>query len=205
MQVLTSIPKLGTLLALFPTIKAIFFDMDGTLFPTEKHHALALREVLKEIGIEKNWKDLMSDFAGDSDEQVHQKLSCSIPLDIFLKKKNRFCINFLRSETLLKKEMRELLDECMKASLKLGLVTSSEKKVTTMLLEQEKVSPFFQLVLTREDTPLNKPDPMPYLKAMEALGVSTSESLIIEDSPAGLEAAQKSQAYFVQAKWFEVN
>ncbi len=47
---MNSVPDLAALKAGYPQLKTILFDMDGTLFDTEKYHTLALQS----IGIEQN-------------------------------------------------------------------------------------------------------------------------------------------------------
>jgi HAD superfamily hydrolase (TIGR01509 family) len=49
----------------------------------------------------------------------------------------------------------------------------------------------------------SKPNPDPYLAAFKHLKVSPQQSLIIEDSLTGQEAAFKSGAFWIEAKWYE--
>jgi sugar-phosphatase len=48
------------------------------------------------------------------------------------------------------------------------------------------------VVVTASDVPRGKPDPAPYLLAAERLGVDPATCLVVEDAPAGLEAAQRA-------------
>lgn len=48
------------------------------------------------------------------------------------------------------------------------------------------------IVVTASDVEMGKPDPAPYLLAASRLGVDPSDCLVVEDAPAGLEAARRA-------------
>ena len=98
-------------------------------------------------------------------------------------------------------ETKKFLEELRSKNILLGLVTSSEKCLTERLLIKTDIKSLFHIILTREDTPENKPHPMPYLTAMEKLNLSPNKTFIFEDSPSGIKAAIDSGAYTFQAGW----
>ncbi len=207
MQTRTKLPTLEWINKDFPQIEAIFFDMDGTLFPTEEYHARALCELLKPLSVELNWQDLCHEFAGMTDEQVLIELkkrnSLNIDVKEFLKLKNEKFFSVTTKKILLPDDLKKFIQEVSNKGLKLAIVTSSEKSVTDFLIEKEDIRKYFPLILTREDTSQNKPNPMPYLEAMKFYQVDASKVLIFEDSITGLEAAVSSKANVVKALWYE--
>ena len=94
-----------------------------------------------------------------------------------------------------------LLIEAKNAGMTLALVTSSERVVTDELLRMGNVRDYFSLVITRDDVPKHKPDPLPYLKALELTGHDATEVMIFEDSEVGIEAAKGSGAIVMRADW----
>ena len=50
-------------------------------------------------------------------------------------------------------------------------------------MEGLAVRDFFEVLLAREDVTHGKPDPMPYLTALDRLGTEASEAIVFEDSP----------------------
>lgn len=123
----------------------------------------------------------------------------------FVDEKNKNLLNLLMKvnpDAFFPTETLEMLKTAKAAGLYLALVTSSEKVITEKLLKMAQVYEVFDLILTRDDCPKHKPDPWPYVKAMEISKLSPEECLIFEDSNVGLAAAQASKAHVIKVEWF---
>ncbi len=207
------IPQLKELQEGFPGLKALFFDMDGTLFNTEEHHAQALFMMADKYKIIPPY----------SPEMVHELLvgkADHLVFDIikgwegmpkhwttkdFVDEKTQNLIEILKAvdpHSFFPKELLEILKEAKSEKLYLALVTSSEKVITEILLQMTGIYDYFNLILTRDDCPTHKPDPWPYLKAMDVSGFHKGSVLIFEDSHVGLSAAQASGAHVIKVEWF---
>ncbi|HEY2377243.1 MAG TPA: HAD-IA family hydrolase [Gemmatimonadaceae bacterium] len=69
-----------------------------------------------------------------------------------------------------------------------AVVTSGARPVATLRLTHVGL-PLPQILITGDDVARGKPDPEGYLAAAAALGVAPADCVVIEDAPAGLEAA----------------
>ena len=207
------IPELLTLRAGFPSVETFLFDMDGTLFDTEKFHALALRGLGNKFSInpplsESEVYELM---VGKADHLLFEIIKDwpGFPPDWtaldFVREKNNLLISILKNtdaDSFFRPAMQKLLQEIRQSNLNLGLVTSSEKIVTLELLKIAGLEQTFNLILTRDDCPKVKPDPWPYVEAMRLLKTDYEKVLIFEDSLVGIEAARNSKAHVIKAKWY---
>ena len=72
-----------------------------------------------------------------------------------------------------------------------ALVTSASRGVAEMRLECAGV-PVPAVLISSDDVRRGKPDPEGYLMAAGQLGIEPDHCLVIEDTPAGLEAARKA-------------
>jgi sugar-phosphatase len=72
-----------------------------------------------------------------------------------------------------------------------GLVTSASRRVAEMRLQCAGL-PMPDVLISSDDVRLGKPDPEGYLLAAKRLGVAPEHCLVIEDTPAGLEAARRA-------------
>lgn len=207
------VPTLTELKAGFPSLKALFFDMDGTLFNTESIHAEAMFLIAKKYKIRPPFppEAVHQLMMGKADHLVFEIIKDweGVPKDWtamdFISEKNANLIELLKtsdSTIWFAKEVHSLLNEARAHGLFVALVTSSEKVVTEELLRIAKLDKFFDYVLTRDDTPHVKPDPWPYLKAREISGFEVFEILIFEDSNVGLEAATTSGAHVIKVEWY---
>lgn len=212
MQILQAPSDFKYLLEDQNSLKGILWDMDGTVCNTESLHALALKQILNHFHPQNKFTltELEDLGVGLTDSMVFDKLRerqlfQNINLSEFLKRKSIEYINALNTierDKIYQEEITDCLNLIKKKQLALGLVTSSEKDPTYATLKFLNIDNFFDLIVTQEDTEQNKPNPAPYLFAMEELGLNPYETLILEDSPTGITAAKASGATFAQVKWY---
>ncbi|MBM9506503.1 HAD family phosphatase [Streptomyces sp. KK5PA1] len=81
-----------------------------------------------------------------------------------------------------------LLARLRAAGIPAALVTASPRHVADVVLRTLGAH-WFALTVAAEDTARTKPDPDPYLRAAELLGVAPGDCVVVEDSPVGLAAA----------------
>ena len=208
-----TVPTLAELKNGFPEVKSFFFDMDGTLFNTESIHADAMLMIAKKFNIRSPHSPEVVHqlMMGKADHLVFELIKDweGVPthwtaMD-FINEKNVNLIDLLKKtdvKSYFACEVLKLLNEARKERFYLALVTSSEKVITEELLKLTELQKCFDLVLTRDDCPTHKPDPWPYLKAMEISGSDKSEVLIFEDSHVGLEAATHTGSHVIKVEWY---
>lgn len=210
------VPGLFELKSAYPGLRALFFDMDGTLFNTESYHADALLMIAAKYNIRpphsaETVHELMM---GKADHLVFDIIKDweGVPhhwtVKDFVDEKNSNLIEILRkvdASEYFPQETLALLQAALAEGLYLALVTSSEKIITEDLLRISGITNMFNLILTRDDCPVHKPDPWPYLKAIDVSGLDKTEIIIFEDSHVGLTAALSSGAHVIKVGWFPGN
>jgi HAD superfamily hydrolase (TIGR01509 family) len=215
-MILTKIPSLKGLRETYPTLKALFFDMDGTLLDSEKYHTQAFLKIGRDHKIvpPHSPEVIHGLLVGRADHLVYEVVKhwpgfpAHWSVRDFVNAKNENLLSILKSvpiESFLPAAIVSLLAEAKNAGMTLALVTSSERVVTEELLRMGNVDHYFSLVITRDDVPKHKPDPYPYLKALELTGHEATEVMIFEDSEVGIEAANGSGAFVMRADWHPKN
>jgi HAD superfamily hydrolase (TIGR01509 family) len=208
-----TVPTLFELKQGFPALKGLFFDMDGTLFNTESHHAEAMLMIGAKYNIRPphSAETIHQLMMGKADHLVFEIIKDweGFPKDWtvtnFVDEKNTNLIKILSQvdpASYFPSETLSLLREAEKAKLYLALVTSSEKIITQELLKISKLTDLFHLILTRDDCLKHKPDPLPYHMALTESGLDKSEVVIFEDSHVGLTAALASGSHVIKVEWF---
>ena len=81
------------------------------------------------------------------------------------------------------------LDDAKKIGLKTAIASSSSKAWVVGWVERLQIKHYFEKFLNRDDVKRIKPAPDLFLASCEALKISTSEALVLEDSENGLKAA----------------
>ena len=89
----------------------------------------------------------------------------------------------------------DCLDE-LKQHFKLAVVSGSNRKTVEKVVD--KFFPgYFEVIINGSDLERGKPDPDPYLKALEMLDLTRNECIVVENAPLGITAAKRAGLYCV--------
>ena len=177
------------------TKKAFIFDLDGVIVDTAKYHFLAWQKIAAELGIE---------FTPEHNEElkgVSRIRSLDIILglgntqasqenkDLWLARKNEDYLAYID-----KMNAREILPG-VRMTLQFlkdhhqPIALGSASKNARPILEKVGLLEFFDAIVDGNDVTNAKPDPQVFLQAAEMLGASPENSIVFEDSVAGVQAA----------------
>ena len=180
-------------------IKAVIFDMDGTLVDSEYRAMMNKKAILEKNGVVWNndlWQlltgrklkvvinDVLTEYTPEQRQEV---------LNEYYKPEyhtvDYHAIKFPGSGT--------ILQALYNNGYKMALCTTNSYDSIDQCLEENHWRRFFQFILGMGDIENTKPAPDIYLKAMEMLEVKPEETVIVEDSRIGLDAAIASGAHVV--------
>lgn len=174
------------------SLDAVLFDMDGLLVDTEPQWFAAESQTIAELG--GVWgKQQQVELLGSNlsfaarymIEHTNSSLDEATVTHILLQNMS----SQLATSVTFQPGALDLLDSLVSAGIALALVTSSVRVHVDAVLNHLPHQPFAHLV-TAEDVPNLKPHPDPYLSALRLLGASAERSVVLEDSPAGVSAAE---------------
>jgi HAD superfamily hydrolase (TIGR01509 family) len=178
-------------------IKLIIFDLDGVLVEAKKIHYDSLNDALDEK-YKISWEEHLSKYDGLKTNQKLELLTLdkNLPVGDYkkvweLKQKNT--IKSLKTLT----PSQYLIDTIKQLSedgYKIAVCSNSIRKTVLTVLGKLNIVEYFDLVLSNEDVNNSKPHPEIFWKAMSTMNSLPEETLIIEDSPTGLLAANRSKA-----------
>ena len=186
--------------------KLILFDLDGVLVDAKKIHFDSLNKALLKIGEEYviSESEHLSIFDGLKTYEKLQILTNIKNLDkkhyesIWSDKQN-FTLNEI-DKLQLDQNLINLFKFLKNNNHKVGCCSNSIKKSVISMLSKIGVIDYMDLILSNEDVKNPKPHAEIYWKAMSEFRLSPEDTLIIEDSPYGLLAAQRSGASIVRVK-----
>jgi HAD superfamily hydrolase (TIGR01509 family) len=179
------------------SLRAVLFDMDGTLVETEEHWGEALFALARRLGGELS-ADARRATVGSSMRASMEILYADLGVtrtDDQLMADARWVedttAGLLADEITWRPGAADLLLSVRAAGLATALVTTTARRIADIVLtaiRDDLGSDPFDLTLCGDEVPARKPDPAPYLMAMDALGVLPEECVVIEDSQAGIAA-----------------
>jgi len=187
-------------------MKGILFDLDGVLVSAKEIHYQALNEALSKIDqkyiISEN--EHLSIFDGLKTNEKLELLSKTKELPRSLHEQ----IWNLKQEITLDKicnlqkdlNLIAVFEKLSKLNIKIACCSNSIRKSVINMLANIGIIKYFDLILSNEDVKNSKPHPEIYWKAMSMLSLNPDECLIVEDSPHGLLAAQRSNCKVLRVK-----
>jgi pyrophosphatase PpaX len=188
----------------FDSVRAIIFDMDGTLIDSiDVYHAI-LRDIMESLGMELT---LSRKLLFETLSQGKRLADIIFPPDM----KNRgmtveqfstlamnaFKEIFSRGDVGLIDGVIPLFEELTRRGFRLAIVTSSITEVIVPFLKAKKLDPYLNCVLGRAEVPQLKPLPDPLLKCMEILDVQPRESMYVGDSAVDIQAGKAAGSWTV--------
>ncbi len=188
-------------------VKAIIFDCDGVLVDTERDaHRVGFNLAFKQFGIDAEWsvelygrlvliaggkermRGYFDEFGWPAGAQTDEQKDALI-LDLH-KAKTKITSEIVSSLPVRPGILR-IIDEAIAAGVKLGVCTTSNPKFIDAVLDlfgpERKAA--FDFVHAGDVVAKKKPAPDIYLLALETLGLSPRDCIVIEDSRNGLLAA----------------
>lgn len=183
-------------------MKLIIVDLDGTLFDTKDVNYHAYKAAITPYGFDidyqyycdfcngRHYMDFLPQITTEDNET----------LQAIHKAKKKEYKNYL-DKAVLNTGLVDIV-RLMHAEYKTAVVTTASRENCFDILNQFDLEEFFDLILTHDDITKSKPDPEGFLKAMNYFNVKPEETIIFEDSEVGLEAAERSGAYYYRTYRF---
>lgn len=176
-------------------VKAFIFDLDGVIVDTAKYHYLAWKKIANQLGI---------DFTHEHNELL-KGVSRVRSLDIILELGNVKASQEDKDKWLVQKnedylsylvtmDESEILPGVMPIlnylkNNKQGIALGSASKNAKPILEKTGIMSYFDAIVDGNDVSNAKPDPEVFLQAAKLLNASNENSIVFEDSVAGIQAA----------------
>ena len=192
-----------------PLLRALVFDVDGTLADTERFHLRAFNLAFAEVGLAWHWDEalyteLLEISGGKERVLAYWRRACGEMVDIdgtavaqlverlHLAKTAYYEAMVNEGLVDLRPGVLALMDEARHRGLQLAIATTTSP-VNVAALLRRAVGPGWQLqfpvVCDAATAPRKKPHPQVYLQALERLGLPAPSCIAFEDSANGLHAA----------------
>jgi HAD superfamily hydrolase (TIGR01509 family) len=176
-------------------LRAVLWDMDGTLVDSEKLWDISLQALYARLGGELT-PEVREATVGGSAEGVMRIVYADLGLDpdpvamedaaVWL---HDYTGELFEGGLPWLPGARELLDGLTEAGVPMALVTNTRRGLTERALKSIGHH-YFSVSVCGDEVEHAKPAPDPYLRAAHLLGVEPGECLAVEDSPTGSAAAE---------------
>ena len=186
-------------------LEGVYWDLDGTIANTElEAHLPAFNHAFKDLEINWNWDtteyiQLLRINGGKNRIAYYSKINNNNFSDDFIlkihEKKQSHYLEYIKKNSVnFKTGVFRLIKELHRKKIRQFIVTSSSRNQVHLLVENlfNGFNPF-EFIISSEDVELKKPNPLPYLKAVQLSGIKKNNTIVFEDSNPGLISARAAK------------
>lgn len=173
-------------------LSAVIFDMDGVLIDSAEDHFQSWRRLAADWGTDVTREQFKTTFGRQNRDIVPILLpqACKVRDVTELGEiKERYYRDLIGEHLTLLPGAAELVSACNADGLTCAVGSSGHPENIAIALSALGVDDIIQAVVSGHDVTTGKPNPEVFLKAAERIGVAPSRCAVIEDAPAGIEAA----------------
>lgn len=186
-------------------VKYVFWDSDNTLINTAEFHWLKHFKTLKSLGLnlDDHHRDRVYSCNGHQNWQwMSKELGLDVAEESYLDMIDQWYLDHV-SDLHIRSGVLEALQMFKLGGLKQAVVSNSRRRSLMAAHEAKNLVPYFRFIMAKEDYKGRKPDPEPYLKALERMNHELSadcdvrDCLVIEDDPKGVQSARSAGMHVI--------
>ena len=185
---------------MFASVRAVLFDLDGTLVDSVPDLASAVNAMLADQGRPVVTEAQVRDWVGNGAKRL-VKRALTGTLDgepepaLFAASLDSFYAHYaegVADRSTVYPGVIEALDGLRAQGIVMGVVTNKPERFIQPLLAALRLDGYFSVALGGDSLPQRKPDPAPLLRAAEMLGHSPQATLMVGDSRNDVEAGRRA-------------
>jgi beta-phosphoglucomutase len=175
-----------------PARCAAIFDVDGVLVDSYDAHLRSWRALAQETGVNFTEADFIAGFGQTSRDIIRRWWHVSVDAEIqrLDDRKEALYRDFVAHDFPAMEGARELIDALQEAGFALAMGSSGPPENMQLALDRLDRRMAFAAVVSGRDVRRGKPDPEVFLVAAQRLGIEPWRCVVIEDAPAGVQAAK---------------
>jgi HAD superfamily hydrolase (TIGR01509 family) len=185
-------------------IRALFFDLDGTLWDSESVRFRSWRRVFEMNGADyslESYATRLGTVGGrDPLDDLEDAIGGPIDRPAIRATRDALTERWL-AELRLRPGVEEYVAEAKRLGLALGVVSTDERDYVLESLKRLGLPGVWDVIRTADgDSARAKPSPSLYIEALAELDLTANEAIAIEDSPNGILAAKRAALYCVAVR-----
>lgn len=182
-------------------IKALIFDLDGTIADNMNTHFKAWQKTFNHAHYNFTYNEFIS-MAGMGAKNIIQKINNQKGIKLDENDGVNFKEKYYIEECNDIKPVKSVMDLIKKfhGKIPMAIGTGSRKKLAKIIVDSLNLNEYFKIIVTANDVKEHKPNPETFLKCAKLLGINPKDCLVLEDGPMGIEAAIRAGMSVIDVK-----
>ena len=178
-------------------LKAIIFDLDGTMVDSLPYHHESWRIFFKNNNLEENdFTEILKEYKGGGTLELMTSVFGNIytkeELEKMTNDKEVIFRDIYKSKIYPIEGLKKFLDNLKESNISLSIGSNAIRKNVIMTIEELGITNYFSSIICGDEVSKGKPDPEMYIKTLSNLKVNKDECVIFEDSIEGVEAGKNA-------------
>lgn len=178
------------------TIRAIFFDADGTLYDSNRLHYLSYKMTVKNLyGFDLKWAVFRDEVlrTTKSGIDVLRRLGVDVNEEEFYRSKDKLYVDLVKRRLKPMPGALNFLKWCKDKKIRCFVVSDGKLAPLKVALKALSMDSYFERIVTMEnDDELRKPNAHGYKTALMLANLHASQVIAVEDTAAGIAAAKSA-------------
>src|SRR5262249_10308904 len=182
-----------TLQTMFPTFRAVTFDLDGVLADSEPWWNQIDTKLLAEHGVSyrgEYHRNVLGVSYRIAVEFYKNAFHICASVEELMRRRGEIATDFFAKRVALFPSARTTLEQLVEMKVPLAIATSSVNASAHPFLDRTGIRSLFGIVVTGDEVQRGKPHPDIYLRTSKKLGIPPEACLVIEDALTGIAAAK---------------
>jgi pyrophosphatase PpaX len=182
-------------------IRAVLFDLDGTIIDTNELIIQSFFHALKGIVPESFGREHIIPSMGQPLSKQLREFSGREDVAVLSDAYREY--NLLHHDEMVSlfPGVSDTVKRLHNAGIRIGIVTTKMRATTQRALQLLGLESYMETIVSIDDVDNPKPHPEPVAKAIQALGITPSEALMVGDSSVDMESAIAAGAIPIGVAW----
>jgi len=184
-------------------IRAIIYDLDDLMVNSNPLHIEASDKVFQKYGVnqKKLPEHIRASFIGMRVSDILRKIVDYFKLDVNFEhlrvERSAIFLDLVRKKLKMMPGLFKSLRLFKRNGFKVALASSGSRKYIDIVLGKFKISDYFDVIVSGDNVKYGKPNPEIFLVACQKLRLKPKETLVLEDSTNGIEAAKSAGCFCI--------
>jgi len=178
----------------FSSVRALIFDLDGTLIDSQRDLIRSVNAMLHELGREQLHEDTISGYIGHGAPQLVRRALGQAATEQERERALKFFLAYYEDHKMDSTSAYPGVPEALErlSGFPMAILTNKPVRISVRILEELGLAKYFRAVYGGNSFETKKPDPLGAQKILREFGAAPAEAILIGDSEVDVQTARNA-------------